>query len=488
MKRTSFVCAALTAVLLKPCFVTAAQSNQSGQDSIQKQRLIVLSDIEADPDDTESFVRLMLYSNEIDLEGLVATTSVWQQHAVHPESIRAVIKEYGKVRSNLLLHAPGYPTAEHLESLVVSGQPDYGMAGIGKSSAGSDLIVKALSSADPRPLWISVWGGANTLAQALTQIRDTNSATDAAKMIAKLHVYTISDQDDSGSWMRRNFPNLFYIVSTGRYADATWTAIHTKIEGIDNTTVSNAWLAANIQQGHGPLGAKYPDGAWGMEGDTPSFLGLIPNGLNAPDSPNFGGWGGRYEFYTPVVPGAGTATVEGGVPIETETRPIWTNAVDSFTPFVANDYGRAIKPAATTFRDFRVTLWRWRDDFQNDFAARMNWTTLPYAKANHPPVVRLVQSDQLTVHSNDTFELDAAPSSDPDGDSLSFLWFSYPEAGSWKTPMKVSGAENTVHVSFNAPEVTKPETAHIILRVTDKGTPALTRYKRIVVTILPKAS
>ncbi|HEU4604065.1 MAG TPA: hypothetical protein VFS24_18970, partial [Steroidobacteraceae bacterium] len=95
--------------------------------------------------------------------------------------------------------------------------------------------------------------------------------------------------------------------------------------------------------------------------------------------------------------------------------------------------------------------------------------------------------DRLTVRSNETFELNAAGSSDPDGDSLSFLWFSYAEAGSWKTPIPVSGAENTIHVSFKAPEVSKPETAHIILRVTDKGTPALTRYKRIVVTILPKA-
>jgi hypothetical protein len=261
--------------------------------------------------------------------------------------------------------------------------------------------------------------------------------------------------------------------------------MHAKIEGIDNTTISTEWLASNIQQGHGPLGSKYPDVAWGMEGDTPSFLGLIPNGLNAPDSPNFGGWGGRYELYTPVVTGAGTATVEGGVPIQAETRPIWSNAVDSYTPFAANEFGRAIKSTNTSFRDFRVTLWRWRDDFQNDFAARMNWTTLPYAKANHPPIVRLAQPEQVTVHSNETFELNATGTTDPDGDSLSFLWFSYPEAGSWKTAIPVNGAENTVHVSFKAPQVDKPETAHIILRVTDKGAPPLTRYKRVIVTILP---
>ena len=92
-------------------------------------------------------------------------------------------------------------------------------------------------------------------------------------MIAKLRVYTISDQDDSGIWIRNNFPDLFYIVSPGDdYGSATWSGINSFIPGIDNDKISNTWLAQNIQQGHGPLGAAYPDVAWGMEGDTPSWF------------------------------------------------------------------------------------------------------------------------------------------------------------------------------------------------------------------------
>ena len=49
-------------------------SNSLGAQVVQKYRLIVLSDIESEVDDTESFIRLLLYSNEIDLKGLVATT------------------------------------------------------------------------------------------------------------------------------------------------------------------------------------------------------------------------------------------------------------------------------------------------------------------------------------------------------------------------------------------------------------------------------
>ena len=466
---------------------TRAKSPAAAAPAVEKQRLIVLSDIEADPDDTESFVRLMLYSNEIDLEGLIATTSVHMKDQVHPASIRRVIDAYGKVRANLLRHAPGYPTAETLLALVRTGQPGYGMTavGTGKDTPGSDAIIAALKTNDPRPLWVTVWGGANTLAQALFTMRTTLPQAELDRLVAKLRVYTISDQDDSGAWMRRTFPNLFYIVSPGGYGAATWTAINSAIKGADNHVISNEWLRDHIQQGHGPLGAVYPDVAYGMEGDTPSWLGLIPNGLGDPEHPDWGGWGGRYEFYTPALATMDVGGFTGGVPIEPETRPIWTNAVDTYTPHRASDYGRAAIPADATFKDFLATLWRWREDFQNDFAARMAWTTSTYDQANHPPEVRLAHPDRLTVHSGERFVLSAWGSSDPDGDSLSFLWFNYPEAGSWKQLIPPGGADNIAFVPFVAPKVARPETAHFIVKVTDKGSPPLTRYKRVIVTILP---
>ena len=138
-----------------------------------------------------------------------------------------------------------------------------------------------LEEKDERPLWVSVWGGANTLAQALDKINKTKGKTEAKELISKLRVYTISDQDDSGIWIRNHFPELFYIVSPGDdYGSATWSAINSFIKGINNEVISNSWLAKNIQQGHGPLGVEYPDVAWGMEGDTPAWLNLVPNGLS----------------------------------------------------------------------------------------------------------------------------------------------------------------------------------------------------------------
>lgn len=469
------------ALLFLPLFVRAADSA-----SPEKSRLVVLTDVGADPDDSMSLVRLLLYSNEIDLEGIVATTSTWKRSSVSPELIHKIIDAYEKVRPNLLLHSPGYPEAGTLKVFVKRGLPKYGMEGVGEDcdSEGSEWLMRLVERHDPRPLWISVWGGSNTLAQTLYRLRKTKTPEELERLVAKLRVYAISDQDDSGPWLRREFPNLFYIASPGDdYGKATWIAINSKIEGIDNTSISNAWLARNIQQGRGPLGLQYPDVAYGMEGDSPAFLGLIPNGLNVPERPDWGGWGGRYEKrqHAPVPEGLGSS----GVKLSPETRPFWTDTRDAYRPHLPGEYGRSVQRHEKTFTGNQVTLWRWRDAFQNDFAARMLWCVRPYAAANHPPEPVLQGSEELVVKSGEKFSLDASASTDPDGDSLSFLWLEYPELSENCQSVKIDSADNAALAWFKAPQVEKEARAQVILAVTDKGTPALTRYKRIFVRILP---
>ena len=254
----------------------------------KKLRVLVLTDIEADPDDTQSLIRFLTYSNQWDVEGLIATTSIHQKTRVAPESILKVLDAYKKIQQNLLKHEPGYQPYDVLKAKVKNGPSVYGMEGVGegKDSEGSEWIIKVLEKNDSRPLWISVWGGPNTLAQALWKIKQTKSAEDAEKLYKKIRIYTISDQDDSGPWIRKNYPGIFYIVTPGyNYTKATWLGIAFPLPGSNTEVVSNDWLAKNIQQGHGPLGAAYPDVAYGMEGDTPAFLNLITNGLNAPEHP-----------------------------------------------------------------------------------------------------------------------------------------------------------------------------------------------------------
>ena len=115
----------------------------------------------------------------------------------------------------------------------------------------------------------------------------------------------------------------------------------------------------------------------------------------------------------------------------------------------------------------------------------MDWCIKSYEEANHPPVPVLTHPDKFSVKSGEGFSLDAFNSTDPDGDNLSFLWFSYPEAGTYETEIPIS-AENAHGVYITAPEVEQEVTIHFILKLSDKGTPSISRYKRVIVTVLPK--
>lgn len=208
----------------------------------KKLNVVVLTDIEADPDDTQSLIRFLLYSNQWNIEGLIATTSIHQKTMVAPQSILRVLENYRQVHANLLKHEPGFPTCDELVSKTKAGQPLYGMTGVGKGkdSPGSDLIVKILERPDNDPVWFTIWGGPNTLAQALWKIKEEKKQAEAARMFRKVRIYTISDQDDSGPWIRKNFPDIFYIVSPGyNYSNATWTGIAFSVPGSNPDVVSN---------------------------------------------------------------------------------------------------------------------------------------------------------------------------------------------------------------------------------------------------------
>ncbi|MFM5953709.1 MAG: nucleoside hydrolase-like domain-containing protein [Novosphingobium sp.] len=456
-----------------------------------KPRLFVLTDIGNEPDDQMSLVRLLLYSNEIEIEGIAATTSVWQRGKASPEIAAGVIDAYGLALPHLRENAQGWPQPETLRSRLSSGVARYGLAAIDPDhpSAGALALLAAAQKPGDEPLWVAVWGGAATLAEALTVGQRRLSPDAFTALVARLRVYAISDQDDAGPWLRREFPGLFYIVSPssqdgGDYARATWTGIsgdryYRNGAGADFTPVSNAWLDANIRA-KGPLGAAYPRYMFIMEGDTPAFLGLIPNGLNAPEQPGWGGWGGRYVLRQP----AG------------ETRPIWTQGGDSFFRVTSADtVGGVVSDQAT--------IWRWRQAFQNDFAARMDWSVKPFAQANHPPVVSVRTfpgSDPIRIAAKvgQPITLDASPSRDPDGQRLSFAWSFYPEAG-------LAAETGLADLRIDHPAAARVRIvptavcrkpwleglapcppvgiAHVILAVTDHGKPALIRYRRIILEV-----
>ncbi len=479
---------------------------------VARPRLVVMTDIANEPDDQMSLVRFLLYSNGWDVEGLVASTSTWMKNRVRPDVILSLLDAYESVRPNLLKHAPGFPAAAALRAVVAAGQPSYGMdaVGPGKSSAGSDLILRAARKTDSRPLWVLGWGGANTLAQALVDARATRTPQELEAIVAKLRVYTISDQDDAGPWLRREFPALHYVASPStqngeEYAYATWTGIsgdrfYKNAPGADFTSFTDEWVNANVRA-KGPLGKLYPFPCCIHEGDTPSFLGLIDNGLASAMSPAYGGWGGRYVFRQP----------------SGEPRAFWTQGGDSYP---GRDSSRDTVTGADgrSYTSDQATIWRWRQAFQNDFAARMDWSVKDAKGANHNP--RVVVNGkagtgpiELEAEVGRPLELDAAGTADPDGDALRFTWLFYPEAGSGipgqpvlvrrrppsapppgqgGIPSAPTGGppelppwlviENSA--SSRATVVPKAEgIAHVILVVEDAGTPSLTSYRRAVIHV-----
>jgi hypothetical protein len=482
---------------------------------VARPRIVVMTDIANEPDDQMSMVRFLVYSNGFDVEGLVATTSTWMKRSVRPDVIQSVLDAYEKVQPNLILHAPGFPAAAALRALVVPGQPTYGMeaVGPGKSSPGSELILRAAGKTDARPLWVLGWGGTNTLAQALLDAKTKLGPKGLDSVVAKLRVYTISDQDDAGPWIRREFPALHYIATPStpdgeQYYFATWTGIsgdrfYRNAPGADFTTFSDEWVNANVRD-KGPLGKLYPHPCCIHEGDTPSFLGLIPNGLASAMSPAYGGWGGRYVWRQP----AG------------ETRPFWTQGGDSF-PGRDSSRDTVVGTDGKPYTSDQATIWRWRTAFQHDFAARMEWTIKPQREANHNP--KLVLNGRpggeplvIAAQVGTPVVLDAAGTTDPDGDALKYSWFFYPEAGSGipghpvsvgrrRPPTGDAGTavaagippapaggppqppprveiegENTARVTVT-PKV--GGIAHVILAVEDDGTPTLTSYRRVIFEI-----
>jgi hypothetical protein len=224
---------------------------------------------------------------------------------------------------------------------------------------------------------------------------------------------------------------------------------------------NQSWIDSNVKNGHGALGAQYPEAgriSGVKEGDTPSFLYLLTAGLSDPEHPHWGCWGGRFEKY-----GDGT----------------------NFYIDAQDDHPSASGSAAQK----QWTVGRWSGQVNKDFAARMDWCVKDYASANHNPTAHLNGDDGIevmktTVKPGQIVKLSAAGSSDPDGDDLTYHWWQYQQAGSYKGKVKISGA-NSKSAAFKAPSVSIPATVHIILEVTDNWVPNLTGYRRSVVRVDP---
>ena len=485
------------------------------QSKTNKTRTIITTDGEID--DVDSFIRLLLYANEFSIEGLVYSSSMWHYKGdgkgtkmtsememtkkIYGEKtdlrwpgvqwMQDLIAAYEKVYPKLSTHAAGFPTADHLRSLIKVGNIDF-EGEMDKNTEGSDFIKNKLLDETTEPIYIQVWGGTNTLARALKSIEDEYSQRDSfgkntdkwqaiyKKVAEKAIIYAILDQDATyRKYISVNWKDIKVFYNSHQFACLAYpwkkyvpTPMQPLLEG--------KFMSENIINNHGALTKMYytygdgqkqvgddehihgdinklKNAQWGSfsqydfisEGDSPAFLHLIDVGLGNLENPQYGGWGGRLS------------------PSKTNPKR-WEDGDD------VADFNTFTQKTDATFGQTR-----WLEALQYDFAARADWCVLDYAHANHPPKVQLKHAPVLSAKPNKTIKL-SGKASDPDGDKMTYRWWQYEEVDTYKGKVIIKNA-SLLKASFTMPnDIKKGETVHLILEVTDSGMPQMTRYQRVI--------
>ncbi len=475
----------------------------------EKPRTIITTDGEVD--DMDSFIRMLFYANEFNIESLVYSSSMWHYSGDGKGTpfisempmtekmfgqrtdlrwpgttwMEEMIDKYAVVYPNLLKHDKQYPSPDYLKSVIRIGNIEFEGEML-KDTEGSDFIRSVLLDDNAEPVYIQMWGGTNTAARALRSIEDQFKGTpvwnDIYKKVSdKTIMYLIMDQDATyKKYVAVNWPDIKVIYNSTQFGSVAYWWYRTVPEEL-HKYLNGQWSSENILFNHGPLLEAYftwgdgrqiagdPDHTHGLpdeaarngrakydflsEGDSPSYFYLLNFGIGSPEDPSCGGLGGRF-VQSAVTP----SRWEDG-----------RNVTDM------NPYSGKPEPSYPQVR--------WIETLQNDFAARADWCVMDYDKANHAPVVKLKHLYNLSAKPGEKVRL-SGTATDPDGNQLKYLWWQYKEAGTFTESVNIENAGNK-NISIVIPAgAEKGKTIHMILQVTDDGIPSLTRYQRVIITVI----
>jgi hypothetical protein len=522
-----------TGLIIMCLFATrAGAQSSSGQ---IRPRIVITADPELD--DNNSLIRLLLFSSDLQIEGLIYASSGfhWKgdgkgtkwfvpgreyarfgldtcpceswRWAKNERFIHNAVEAYEKVYTNLKVHNTNYPSPEDLKSKIRYGNIEFD-GEISKNSPGSELIKSLMLDDKPGPLFITAWGGQSTIARALKSIQEQYEFTTEwesirEKISRKVVLLPSGDQDDTyATYIKPNWPEIEYRQFSGGPNYGYGAQLGAKQQ--DSVYLTSSWMKENITD-RGPLGAIYrvwgdgkqmvkgdimdyfgvagksnaelkkmgyvvwmpvqQKGSWLGEGDDFTFMNMPGNGLRAWEDASWGGWGGRQANKNAA------ADFSFSAPSDTSAGAM-ANGLSTLN----SQLSKGMKEAA--YPDFFPAA-------QNDFAARLKWSvTAQYKDANHEPIVKIAGPLGIMASAGQKIRLNGVVS-DPDGNAVSVTWWQF-RVGTYPCKVVISNPGSAQTEILIPKDATGGQTIHIILEATDNGTPSLTRYQRVIITVRDK--
>lgn len=516
-------------ILMIICLFTNQANGQVYKQA--RPRIVVTADPELD--DNNSLIRFLLYSSDMQIEGLIYASSGYHwkgdgkgtkwfvpgreyarfgldtcpctswRWAKDERFIDDAVDAYSKVYPNLKVHNADYPAPAELKSMIRYGNIEFD-GDISKNSAGSDLIRSLMLDDKPGPLFITAWGGQSTIARALKSIQEQYEYTTEwesikKKISQKVVLLPSGDQDDTyAKYIKPDWPDIEYRQFSAGPNYSYGAQLGAKPE--DSVYLTASWMKENVSD-RGPLGALYrvwgdgkqmvkgdimdyfgiaghtndelkkmgyvvwmpvqQKGSWLGEGDDHTFMNMLGNGLRAYEVSSYGGWGGREAGKKDAINFSISGDTSAGAMAAALSAMNQSN-----------------KNATEAYPDFFPQA-------QRDFAVRLKWSVTPkYANANHAPLVKIEGPLNVLASAGEKIRLNGN-ASDPDGNAISYKWWQF-QAGSYPGKVNITNTTSTPAEVLIPNDAAGGQTIHVILEVTDNGTPALTNYQRIIITVKNK--
>lgn len=518
------VSALIIALTVHCIFINGINAQSPNKET--KPRIVITCDPELD--DNNSLIRFLLYSSDVDVEGLIYASSGfhWKgdgkgtkwfvagreynrfgldtcpctswRWAKDEHFIDDVVDAYAKVYPNLKVHNSNYPTPEFLKSKIRFGNIEFD-GDISKDSPGSDLIKSLMLDDKPGKLFITAWGGQSTIARALKAIQEQYEYTTQweaikKKISGKVVLLPSGDQDDTyAKYIKPNWGDIEYRQFSDGPNYSYGAQLHAKPE--DSVYLTSSWMKENVLD-RGPFGSLYrvwgdgkkmvkgdkmdyfglsgytneqlrsmgyvvwmpvqEKGSWLGEGDDFTFMNMPGNGLRAYEKGYYGGWGGRE-----------------------------TNNHENFSFQISDTSQQAIANALSSFSKNVNIYPNFFPAAQRDFAARLKWSVTPkYSNANHEPIVKIEGPLNVLASPGETIRLNGNVS-DPDGNKVSIKWWQF-NVGTYNNPISISNP-TSLQIKVTIPkDAVAGQTIHVILEAIDNGSPTLTSYQRVIITIRGK--